>query len=73
MSVKDDWNELSPQAQAVVLTLACVQVSLALTAWVDLARRPAAQVRGRKSLWAAAIAVDFVGPIAYFTKGIRTS
>jgi hypothetical protein len=50
-----------------------VQISLAATAWVDLARRPAELVRGPKPAWALAIAVNFVGPIAYFTVGRRRS
>jgi hypothetical protein len=46
-----------------------VQISLALAAWWDLAHRPADGVRGSKRLWAAAILVNFVGPIAYFRGG----
>ncbi|HEU5470801.1 MAG TPA: PLD nuclease N-terminal domain-containing protein [Actinophytocola sp.] len=46
-----------------------VQVGLAAVAWVDLARRPAERVRGRKPLWAVAIAVNFVGPVAYLCCG----
>jgi hypothetical protein len=38
---------------------------------VDLARRPPASVNGRKDVWAAAIAVNFVGPLAYFAWGRR--
>lgn len=69
MSLNRSWSELSPTAQTALLTAACVQVSLAVTAWVDLARRPAGQVRGPKPVWAAVIALDFVGPVAYFVKG----
>jgi hypothetical protein len=65
------WSDLSPGQQAVALTLASVQLSLAVTAWADLARRPASQVNGRKGLWAAVIAVDFVGPLLYFVRGRR--
>ncbi|WP_253905891.1 PLDc N-terminal domain-containing protein [Arthrobacter sp. H5] len=57
--------------QTAVLALASVQLSLAATAWTDLANRPEAQVNGRKSLWAVAIAVNFLGPILYFLRGIR--
>ncbi|HRO30456.1 MULTISPECIES: PLD nuclease N-terminal domain-containing protein [Micrococcaceae] len=65
------WRDLSPREQAGILTLASVQVSLAVTAWVDLARRPAGQVNGRKAVWAAVIAVNFVGPVLYFLRGRR--
>jgi len=44
---------------------------LALSAWRDLLRRPGTRVNGPKPLWAAVIAVNFVGPIAYFRWGRR--
>ena len=65
------WSELSPRRRAVLLTLASIEVSLAATAWTDLARRPAEQVNGSKAKWAALIAVNFFGPIAYFRWGRR--
>jgi hypothetical protein len=46
-------------------------VSLAVSAWADLAERPAEQVNGRKRRWAAIIAINFVGPVLYFTRGRR--
>jgi hypothetical protein len=63
------WRELSQRQQTAILVTASVQLSLAATAWADLATRPASLVNGRKSVWAAVIAVNFVGPIAYFTRG----
>lgn len=63
------WSEMSPAQRAAVIAAACVQVGLAASAWTDLARRPATQVRGPKRWWAAAIAVNFVGPLAYFRWG----
>ena len=39
--------------------------------WADLALRPAAEVNGGKGKWAAIIAVNFVGPVLYFRRGIR--
>lgn len=65
------WSDLTPTQQTAVLVAASVQISLAVTAWVDLARRPAAQVRGPKFVWAAAIAINFVGPLGYFALGRR--
>lgn len=56
----------------MVLALASVQLSMAVSAWADLAARPAEEVRGRKSVWAAVIAVNVVGPITYFVRGRRT-
>lgn len=65
------WQDMSDRERAAVLTIGCVQLSLAATAWADLARRPAEQVNGPKSKWAAIIAINFIGPILYFTTGRR--
>jgi hypothetical protein len=65
------WSDLTPGQQTAALVVASVQISLAATAWIDLARRPPDQVRGPKLAWAAAIAVNFVGPISYFALGRR--
>ncbi|WP_235508152.1 PLDc N-terminal domain-containing protein [Agromyces sp. Soil535] len=54
-----------------LLVAASVQLSLAVTAWVNLAKRPAAEVKGPKALWAAIIAVNFIGPLSYFAFGRR--
>ena len=67
------WSDLTDAQKTAVLVAASVQISLAATAWVDLARRPAELVRGPKAAWAAAIALNFVGPIAYFTVGRRAA
>jgi hypothetical protein len=64
------WSNLSDRSKTAVLVLASIQMSLAVTAWIDLARRPASLVRGRKVAWAAVIAVDFVGPALYFRLGL---
>lgn len=65
------WNDLTPRQQTAVLVLASIQMSLAATAWTDLARRPAGSVNGSKPRWALIIAINFVGPIAYFRWGRR--
>lgn len=65
------WSDFSEGQQAALIAAASVQVALAVAAWTDLAARPAEQVNGRKSTWAAVIAVNFVGPLAYFAKGRR--
>lgn len=70
-SKKRRWDDLTPMQQTAIVTAACVQISLAATAWWDLAHRPAALVRGPKAAWAAGIAVNTIGPIAYFTLGRR--
>lgn len=71
MATKKRWNDLTDTQKTVLLTLISVQVSLAATAWADLASRPAAKVKGSKGKWAAIIAINFIGPLLYFTRGRR--
>jgi len=65
------WSDLTYPQRTALLVAASVQLSLAATAWVDLARRPRDEVNGPKGAWAAVIAVNFVGPISYFAFGVR--
>ena len=65
------WRDLTPGQRTAALVLGSVQLSLAATAWADLARRPAASVNGSKLRWALIITVNFVGPAAYFRWGRR--
>jgi hypothetical protein len=65
------WSDAGDRQRTVLLVVMSVQVSLAVTAWADLATRPAALVNGRKDVWAAVIGVNFLGPIAYFVRGGR--
>lgn len=68
---KQQWKDLSTRQRATALTMMSIQVSLAVSAWADLAKRPAEQVNGSKAKWAAVIAVNYIGPLLYFTKGRR--
>ena len=68
---KRGWKDMEPEQRKTASVLGLVQVALAISAWVDLIRRPADHVNGRKGVWAAVIAINFIGPIAYFTKGRR--
>ena len=56
-----------------VLTAASVQLSLAATAWADLAFRAPEEVNGSKRVWALVIAVNFIGPVCYLRWGRRRS
>ncbi|MFZ2530706.1 MAG: hypothetical protein WAX14_24165 [Rhodococcus sp. (in: high G+C Gram-positive bacteria)] len=71
-AVKKKFADLAPWQKTVVLTLVSVQVSLAATAWADLATRPAGKINGSKGKWALITLINFVGPIWYFRKGRRT-
>ena len=59
------WADMSAAQRTVMLTLVSIEVSLTATALVDLVRRPADQVHGRKGVWALALFVQPVGPVAY--------
>lgn len=62
---KRSWSELSDRQKTALLTLASVEVALTVTALIDLVRRPAEQIHGRKAFWAPALFVQPIGPIAY--------
>jgi len=65
------WAELGTAQRAVVIALGAVQLSLAASAWADLATRSREETTGSKRTWAAVIAVNFVGPLSYFRWGRR--
>jgi hypothetical protein len=66
---KQRWSDLSRGRRSAIVVAGAVQVGLTVAALVDLRRRPARRIRGDKRLWIVASFVNFVGPIAYFTKG----
>ncbi|MFF5991335.1 PLDc N-terminal domain-containing protein [Prauserella flavalba] len=68
---KRRWTDLSPAERVVIGSGAVVQFALAGYAWADLARRPAASVRGPKRVWGFVIAINFIGPAAYLCFGRR--
>jgi hypothetical protein len=65
-------GDLTPTQQGLILGLASVELAFTATALVDLARRPASQVRGPKPLWLLGCFVQPVGPLAYLVLGRRT-
>lgn len=71
MAEKKSWSDMTPTQKKVVVVAGLVEV--ALTTWClrDLKQRPAELVRGPKFLWAPAMSVQPVGPIAYLVWGRR--
>ena len=68
------WSELSERTRRLLLLGAALEGVLKIAALVDLKRRPAAGVRGRKWVWATGITLaNSVGavPIGYFLFGRR--
>ena len=68
------WSELDPRVRKTVMVAGAVEAGLKIVALIDLAQRPAREIRGSKAVWAAAIAlVNAAGavPIAYVLRGRR--
>jgi hypothetical protein len=65
------WRDLTDRQKAVLVAGAAVEIVLTAVALTDLARRPSAQVRGPKALWAFGCIVQPVGPVAYLVAGRR--
>jgi hypothetical protein len=68
------WSELSPRTRRLIVAGSVVEGVLKVAALIDLARRPAGQVRGSKLRWALAVTlVNSLGvvPVVYFVRGRR--
>jgi hypothetical protein len=68
------WNALSQRSRILLITAAAADGALRVAALIDIQRRPASQIRGRKGMWAAAVAlVSSAGvvPVSYFVFGRR--
>ena len=66
------WNDLSPRTRKVIVAAAVAEGILKTAALVDMARRPSAEIRGSKWIWAPiVVAVNSFGiaPLAYFAFG----
>lgn len=73
---KKRWNELSIGTRRLIIVAATFEGLLKIAALIDLARRPADEVRGSKAKWATAIGlVNSAGalPLYYFARGRRPS
>jgi hypothetical protein len=76
MARKKRWDELSLGTRKLIIVGATFEGVLKFAALIDLARRPADEVRGSKAKWAAAIVVvNSAGalPLYYFARGRRPS
>ena len=68
------WSDLSEREQRLVLLGAAIDGVLKVAALADIRRRPAADIRGRKGVWATVVALaNSVGlvPAGYFLFGRR--
>ena len=68
------WSDLSVRTRRLLITAAVADGALRIAALIDIKRRPASQIRGRKRVWAALMAVTSsagVLPVSYFVFGRR--
>jgi hypothetical protein len=65
------WSELTSRQRVGVVVMTLIQFGLAAAALIDLERRPADQIRGRKRTWVGIIGINYIGPILYFVRGRR--
>ena len=63
------WKDLSSRQRVAIFAAGVVQLALAGLAWRDLAHRSGHEVRGPKRLWGFVIAINWIGPLTYFTLG----
>jgi hypothetical protein len=65
---------MDPRVRQAIMLAGAVEAGLKIAALIDLAQRPARQVRGSKARWAAAITLlNSAGavPIVYLLRGRR--
>ena len=71
---RPQWSDLSARTRRLLIAAAVTDGALRVAALIDIRRRPASQIRGRKRVWATVVAVinsAGVVPIAYFVFGRR--
>jgi hypothetical protein len=66
---RERWTEMSPARRVASIVIVVIQVGLLGAALIDLRRRPAAQIRGKKWFWALVAFINWIGPISYFLFG----
>ncbi|HCU91695.1 MAG TPA: hypothetical protein DHU96_02610 [Actinobacteria bacterium] len=74
MAARKQWSDLSERTRKLLIIGAVAEGILRLAALIDIKRRPASQIRGRKWIWASLVAVvSSAGmvPISYFVFGRR--
>ena len=66
---KKRWQDLTRSQHWAIMIAGVIQVTLLVTALVDIRRRPPGGINGSKRRWTAALFINFIGPIAYFLFG----
>ncbi|NLF03123.1 MAG: hypothetical protein GX601_19340 [Anaerolineales bacterium] len=68
---KRRWEDLSATERICMGVAAGVQFALLGAALADIHRRSPAEINGSKRLWIAVLFFNYVGPLAYFTFGLK--
>jgi hypothetical protein len=63
------WADRSPAEKAASIVLGVVNIILVVLALLDLRRRPASEINGKKWVWVMVAFIQPFGPIAYFIFG----
>lgn len=63
------WADLSNGQRIAIILIGMTQITLLISALVDLRRRPASEINGDKRLWTLISFINFVGPLSYFLFG----
>jgi len=63
------WSDLTPAEKRGICIAGAAEAVITVVALVDLARRPASEVRGRKWAWVLSFVVQPFGPLSYFAWG----
>ncbi len=74
MTAKKQWSELDERTRRLIIITAATDITLRVAALIDIKRRPASEINGRRWLWATAMAVISsagIAPIVYFVFGRR--
>jgi hypothetical protein len=66
---KKRWSDLTETQRKLVVAGGLAELVVTTLAARDLARRERNEVRGSKVMWAAALVVQPVGPVAYLLFG----
>ena len=63
------WENLSDGQRTFLRIAAVAELTLKITALIDIKRRPAELIRGPKGVWRAAMLINLIGPLSYFAFG----
>jgi hypothetical protein len=66
---KKRWSDLSPTQRKAVVVGGAAELLVSAIAAIDLYRRDASQVRGRKALWLSALAIQPFRPLGCLLVG----